>query len=159
MKSILKLRTLTLGLLVIVAIGACNKPAGNTGADSNIDYYTCTMHPSVHSKTPGKCPICSMDLVPVFKRSRARTQAPPKAIPQQSLNAPRRWRNHHLLMPREISPASFRCRLSASSKSELPTLRRSEDQFNCRSGQLECLSLIRGKSSSTWLVSTATSKT
>ena len=68
MKSILKLRTLTLGLLVIVAIGACNKPAGNTGADSNIDYYTCTMHPSVHSKTPGKCPICSMDLVPVFKK-------------------------------------------------------------------------------------------
>jgi len=68
MKSILILRTLILGLLVIVAIGACNKPAGNTGADSNIDYYTCTMHPSVHSKTPGKCPICSMDLVPVYKK-------------------------------------------------------------------------------------------
>jgi len=68
MKSILILRTLILSLLVIVAIGACNKPAGNTGADSNIDYYTCTMHPSVHSKTPGKCPICSMDLVPVFKK-------------------------------------------------------------------------------------------
>jgi membrane fusion protein, copper/silver efflux system len=25
------------------------------------------MHPSVHSKDPGKCPICSMDLVPVMK--------------------------------------------------------------------------------------------
>src|SRR5215469_12912864 len=71
MKSILILRTLILGLLVIVAIGACNKPAGNTGADSNIDYYTCTMHPSVRSKTPGKCPICSMDLVPVYKKSAA----------------------------------------------------------------------------------------
>ena len=68
MKSILILRTLILGLLVIVGIGACNKPAGNTTADSNVDYYTCTMHPSVHSKTPGKCPICSMDLVPVFKK-------------------------------------------------------------------------------------------
>lgn len=34
-----------------------------------VDYYTCTMHPSVHSKDPGKCPICSMDLVPVYKAS------------------------------------------------------------------------------------------
>jgi Cu(I)/Ag(I) efflux system membrane fusion protein len=32
-------------------------------------YYTCTMHPSVKSKTPGKCPICSMDLVPVYASS------------------------------------------------------------------------------------------
>ena len=32
-------------------------------------YYTCTMHPSVHSHDPkGKCPICSMDLVPVMKK-------------------------------------------------------------------------------------------
>ncbi|HET7502340.1 MAG TPA: efflux RND transporter periplasmic adaptor subunit [Kofleriaceae bacterium] len=28
-------------------------------------YYTCSMHTEVHSATPGKCPICSMDLVPV----------------------------------------------------------------------------------------------
>ena len=27
------------------------------------------MHPAVHSKDPGKCPICSMDLVPVMKQS------------------------------------------------------------------------------------------
>lgn len=37
-------------------------------ADSGeIDHYTCSMHPSVHQKTPGKCPICGMDLVPVTK--------------------------------------------------------------------------------------------
>ena len=42
--------------------------AANTSADKDIDYYTCTMHPSVHSKAPGKCPICGMDLVPVYKR-------------------------------------------------------------------------------------------
>lgn len=35
----------------------------------DILYYTCTMHPSVKSKTPGKCPICSMDLVPVHASS------------------------------------------------------------------------------------------
>lgn len=27
--------------------------------------YTCPMHPQVRSPTPGKCPICGMDLVPV----------------------------------------------------------------------------------------------
>ncbi|HEX3624476.1 MAG TPA: efflux RND transporter periplasmic adaptor subunit [Verrucomicrobiae bacterium] len=41
--------------------------AATTSAASDIDYYTCTMHPSVHSKEPGKCPICGMDLVPVYK--------------------------------------------------------------------------------------------
>src|SRR3979411_195732 len=57
-----------LALVVIVGISSCAKPGGTTVADSNVDYYTCTMHPSVHSKTPGKCPICSMDLVPVLKK-------------------------------------------------------------------------------------------
>src|SRR5438309_169566 len=42
--------------------GASSKP-------SNVDYYTCTMHPSVKSQDPkGKCPICGMDLVPVMKK-------------------------------------------------------------------------------------------
>jgi len=36
---------------------------------TDVDYYTCTMHPSVHSMTPGKCPICGMDLVPVARKS------------------------------------------------------------------------------------------
>jgi Cu(I)/Ag(I) efflux system membrane fusion protein len=56
-----------LAMLVIVGTSSCTKPGPATVADSNIDYYTCTMHPSVRSKTPGKCPICSMDLVPVYK--------------------------------------------------------------------------------------------
>src|SRR5215469_3054992 len=64
-------------LLVLVALvfGAtsCTKQ-GTSGKPSNVDYWTCTMHPSVHAKDPGKCPICSMDLVPVMKKgSEART--------------------------------------------------------------------------------------
>lgn len=31
----------------------------------DVAYHTCSMHPSVQSATPGTCPICSMDLVPV----------------------------------------------------------------------------------------------
>jgi len=43
---------------------------GASGKPSNLDYYTCTMHPSVKSQDPkGKCPICSMDLVPVMKKA------------------------------------------------------------------------------------------
>ena len=33
-----------------------------------ISYYTCSMHPSVRQQEPGKCPICSMDLVPVTRQ-------------------------------------------------------------------------------------------
>ena len=57
---------LTIALMPLV-LSSCSKPSGQTAADTEVDYYTCTMHPSVQSKDPGKCPICSMDLVPVKK--------------------------------------------------------------------------------------------
>ena len=48
---------------------SCKKDGIATKPD-DVDYYTCTMHPSVRSQDPhGKCPICSMDLVPVMKKS------------------------------------------------------------------------------------------
>lgn len=60
---------IALAALIAVVISACSKPEnGKQAANDNVDYWTCTMHPSVHSKTPGKCPICSMDLVPVLKK-------------------------------------------------------------------------------------------
>src|SRR5215469_1443210 len=62
------LRKVILALVVVMGISSCTKPGSTTVAQSNVDYYTCTMHPSVHSKTPGKCPICSMDFVPVLKK-------------------------------------------------------------------------------------------
>ncbi len=47
---------------------SCGK-TGSSAKPDNVDYYTCTMHPSVRSQDPkGKCPICSMDLVPVMKK-------------------------------------------------------------------------------------------
>jgi membrane fusion protein, copper/silver efflux system len=58
-----------LAALIAVAISACSKSESSKQAvKDNVDYWTCTMHPSVHAKTPGKCPICSMDLVPVMKK-------------------------------------------------------------------------------------------
>jgi membrane fusion protein, copper/silver efflux system len=63
-------KTALLLMLAALLSGAasCSKNSA-TGKPSNIDYWTCTMHPSVREKGPGKCPICSMDLVPVMKES------------------------------------------------------------------------------------------
>ena len=67
-RTFLRLVAYSSGALML---GACGKKQAATPPD--VDYYTCTMHPSVHSAVPGKCPICSMDLVPVMKKGMADT--------------------------------------------------------------------------------------
>ena len=63
------------GLAGLSTLPGCSKPMA--AAASDIDYYTCTMHPSVRSQDPdGKCPICGMNLVPVKK---VEAQATPAA--------------------------------------------------------------------------------
>jgi Cu(I)/Ag(I) efflux system membrane fusion protein len=63
-------------MLAALAFTACKR--GDAGAKpADVDYYTCTMHPSVKSQDPkAKCPICSMDLVPVMKKASASTNKP-----------------------------------------------------------------------------------
>ena len=66
-------------LFVIVAFAlltACSRTSTFT-KPPDVDYYTCTMHPSVHAEAPGKCPICGMELVPVKKRDGPRSSASP----------------------------------------------------------------------------------
>jgi Cu(I)/Ag(I) efflux system membrane fusion protein len=60
---------LPLALLVLAVLSACSRSGQRALKPENVDYYTCTMHPSVRSQNPGdKCPICGMDLVPVMKK-------------------------------------------------------------------------------------------
>jgi Cu(I)/Ag(I) efflux system membrane fusion protein len=66
--------TVFLAWLILLSATSCSKQAGSS-PNSNIAYWTCTMHPSVHSKDPGKCPFCSMDLVPVMKGSATPTSS------------------------------------------------------------------------------------
>ena len=72
MKSI----TLKLFLLVVLLISAACSKSNQAAKPADVDYYTCTMHPSVHAEAPGKCPICGMDLVPVMKKTASTSQSP-----------------------------------------------------------------------------------
>jgi membrane fusion protein, copper/silver efflux system len=74
-------------LLILFFASGCGR-GGSTKTDPNIDYYTCSMHPSVHANEPGKCPICGMELVPVMKRNGGHTpsaNSPAKAEPKQEM--------------------------------------------------------------------------
>src|SRR5438874_1264633 len=80
MKLLTQKIPLLIALVALLFVAASCGKNGGSRKPSNVDYYTCTMHPSVKSQTPGKCPICSMDLVPVTKRGgeEAKSQASPQ---------------------------------------------------------------------------------
>ena len=58
---------------LVVGTTACRHTADAPAATDKqkVAYYTCPMHPSVRSDTPGKCHICGMDLVPVYTNTPA----------------------------------------------------------------------------------------
>ena len=67
--------------IAVLFLASC-KPDGANTKPADVDYYTCTMHPSVKSQDPkAKCPICSMDLVPVMKKGAADAKATNAAMP------------------------------------------------------------------------------
>ena len=69
MKTFTRKLTLLMTLVALLLGAASCMKKGASSKPSNVDYYTCTMHPSVKSQDPkGKCPICGMDLVPVMKK-------------------------------------------------------------------------------------------
>jgi len=81
MKQTIRQTTLLITLVTLLVSGASCSRKSPAGKPSNVDYYTCTMHPSVREKEPGKCPICSMDLVPVMKGNmtpESSSKQPPK---------------------------------------------------------------------------------
>src|SRR5207253_8964147 len=80
MKMFARKIAVLIALVVLIFGPASCMKRGPAGKPSTVDYYTCTMHPSVKSQDPnGKCPICGMDLVPVMKQSGG--EAKPVASP------------------------------------------------------------------------------
>jgi len=63
---------LGVGTLALV-LAACGRSASSSSASAPAatpSYYTCSMHPQVHSNDPqGHCPICGMNLVPVYGKT------------------------------------------------------------------------------------------
>jgi hypothetical protein len=73
-KNVMKMRIIMIVALAVIFAGGgiCFMPhrlLAQTNApstDRKILYYTCPMHPSVSSNTPGNCPYCGMELEPVY---------------------------------------------------------------------------------------------
>ena len=71
MKRIFTKKNLLIALAVVVVAGGgvllLSRPSGS-GGDSTVSVsgqiWTCSMHPQVRLPRPGKCPICSMPLIP-----------------------------------------------------------------------------------------------
>ena len=78
MNKIIARTTVFVALFALLLGAAACWKHGASAKPANVDYYTCTMHPSVHAEAPGKCPICGMDLVPVMKEAggESKPQAP-----------------------------------------------------------------------------------
>ncbi|MEO8426269.1 MAG: efflux RND transporter periplasmic adaptor subunit, partial [Verrucomicrobiota bacterium] len=78
---------LSLAIVAVVAtlfLASCKK-SGADAKPADVDYYTCTMHPSVKKQNPtDKCPICSMDLTPVKKKDDSAAGHMPEAMAQSA---------------------------------------------------------------------------
>jgi multidrug efflux pump subunit AcrA (membrane-fusion protein) len=73
----MKTKLILLALLVLAVSGAVwmtkhRSPASTAAAgDRKVLYYTCAMHPWVKEHEPGPCPVCSMNLTPVYENDGA----------------------------------------------------------------------------------------
>jgi len=70
---VIALTALALGYREQLAAWFGGKPGDSSAHEaqrgqSEVDHYTCSMHPSVNQPGPGKCPLCGMDLIPVTKQ-------------------------------------------------------------------------------------------
>lgn len=64
---------LTTIVLSILLFAGCKNERQDHQATSD-SYYTCPMHPSVVSSTPGSCPVCNMSLIKVEKKQNEHTE-------------------------------------------------------------------------------------
>ena len=57
-------------LLISITIFSisCSKGNGKTEIEKEILYWTCSMHPEVRADEEGNCPICGMNLIPVYEK-------------------------------------------------------------------------------------------
>lgn len=65
----MKQKIIFFSITILLALAGCkSKNENHAGHDSGA-YYTCPMHPSVKSNSPGSCPVCNMSLIKVEKQT------------------------------------------------------------------------------------------
>jgi membrane fusion protein, copper/silver efflux system len=64
--NIILIAVLTLGLTGCKEKPHTDKTQLGTEQQQKILYYTCPMHRFIHKDKPGNCPICGMELIPIF---------------------------------------------------------------------------------------------
>jgi len=70
----MKQKIIFLSITIILALAACKSKNENHAGHDSGTYYTCPMHPSVKSNSPGSCPVCNMSLIKVEKQSNEHAQ-------------------------------------------------------------------------------------
>lgn len=64
-----------LGIIAAVYVVRTKRPSADPSKsagsvpEKQIQYWTCSMHPQIKQPDPGHCPICHMELVPVYKET------------------------------------------------------------------------------------------
>lgn len=64
----MKQKIIFLSITIILALAGCKSKNENHAGHDSGTYYTCPMHPSVKSNSPGSCPVCNMSLIKVEKQ-------------------------------------------------------------------------------------------
>lgn len=66
----MKQKIIFIFISVALIFGSCKNKHENHTELENSEYYTCPMHPSVKSNSPGACPICGMALIKVEQKAK-----------------------------------------------------------------------------------------
>lgn len=66
----MKQKIMLLFISVAIMLCSCKNKHENHEDNKNSEYYTCPMHPSIKSNSPGACPICGMALVKINQKGK-----------------------------------------------------------------------------------------
>lgn len=70
----MKQKIIFLSITILFALAGCKSKNENHAGHDSGSYYTCPMHPTVKSNSPGSCPVCNMSLIKVEKQNNEHTK-------------------------------------------------------------------------------------
>jgi Cu(I)/Ag(I) efflux system membrane fusion protein len=70
----MKQKIIFLSITILFVLAGCNSKNENHAGHDSGSYYTCPMHPTVKSNSPGSCPVCNMSLIKVEKQNNEHAQ-------------------------------------------------------------------------------------